>query len=176
MYFNVNNFFNGNLLIFKKRFVDRIFFNRFNRKIVIGIGKRAIISSLRIVYLFYTSSDKTNPKRKTPNIGLNERNSNERNENTLEGSRNFQKIASLNCKNINANHEYISELIQEHNIVFLQETWARNDENFSAFNKQCKIYHKSAMREDYTVGRPYGGIAWIVSENVKKHVNSKVHI
>jgi hypothetical protein len=49
--------------------------------------------------------------------------------------------------------------MKAHNIVFLQETWARDETNFNIKKDDFKIYHRSSMKDDYTIGRPYGGIA-----------------
>ena len=77
---------------------------------------------------------------------------------------NCVSIASLNCKNIKANFEYVKLLQASHNIIFLQETIDNLIyENFF-------IYSKSSMKDDSRRGRPYGGVMWLCKKTKKNPI------
>ena len=76
-------------------------------------------------------------------------------------------VTTLNCKSLVSNHEYVNALINSAQILFLQETWLRNDDQIEPlFNSKSRIYHKSAIPPSYKVGRPFGGIAWIIHNEI----------
>ena len=58
------------------------------------------------------------------------------------------EIATLNCKNLKSNHEYVNELMTKVSILFLQETSLREDDDVaSLIEKSNQFEHKSAKRK-----------------------------
>ena len=79
-------------------------------------------------------------------------------------------ISCLNTCNIKGNILYVTKLANTSDIIFLQETWLRKDEKLTDELKPIRDTHiikfKSSMDETYTRGRPFGGLAWIISKKI----------
>lgn len=76
------------------------------------------------------------------------------------------RLASLNCKNIKANYIYINNLLEKNDIVFLQETWLKEDETLeSELNSDFRFFQKSGMDGQQNRGRPYGGVMWLIKKS-----------
>ena len=78
-------------------------------------------------------------------------------------------ISYLNVKNLQSNYfNYLlyRELANKISVTFLCETWLRKNEinHFLDFSYQ-NIPANSDIPDNYTVGRPFGGQAWIVLKN-----------
>ena len=55
--------------------------------------------------------------------------------------------------------------------MFLQEIWMNDGKKFDEKvnpDKQFKTFFKSAMKNEIKRGRPYGGIGWIISNEIGK--------
>ncbi|CAF0820346.1 unnamed protein product [Brachionus calyciflorus] len=76
------------------------------------------------------------------------------------------KIASINTAGLENNFEYINALVRENSIVCIQETWAETNLKIKncIYTTGKNIYSKNAIRIS-SVGRPSGGIAFIVDQN-----------
>ncbi|CAF1086701.1 unnamed protein product [Brachionus calyciflorus] len=80
-------------------------------------------------------------------------------------------ICSLNCKNLLSNFNYVNELLEQVDIVFLQETWLKTAKQAKkVINKNFKFVHKSSMTPEYSVGRPHGGTGWIINKKFQKNI------
>lgn len=81
------------------------------------------------------------------------------------------KIATLNVGGINNNTEYLNKLVLTHNIVCVQETWATNKNSIKK-NIYClnKRLYFSPARKVSKLGRPSGGLAFIVDNDLKCQV------
>jgi endonuclease/exonuclease/phosphatase family metal-dependent hydrolase len=158
----------------RKLTLNRIFLN-LKRQFFLA-GNRFIISSLRIAWMFYNSRRKDSTKRQkkkfenTPPIINNETTINKESEKKQNTT---IKIASLNCKNYTTNFDYVNQLLSDHEIVFLQETWARDESCFGQPNEMYKVYQKSSIKENYNTGRPHGGTAWLIRNNLTSHTKVK---
>ena len=87
------------------------------------------------------------------------------------------KFLSLNCHGFNkATLCYLQAVIHDYDIVLLQETWLSNQSScvLDSIHPGFNVYHTSAMEHKLTsgvlTGRPFGGTAILVCENVFKHI------
>jgi len=87
------------------------------------------------------------------------------------------KFLSLNCHGFNkATLCYLQSVITDYDIVLLQETWLSNQTSHVLDNIHpgFNVYHTSAMEHKLTsglvTGRPFGGTAILVRENVFKQI------
>ena len=81
------------------------------------------------------------------------------------------KIASLNCYGLKSNNKYVNKLINQNDITFLCETWTKTKDEFNNLidNENLKTYFKPDKKYNNPsnmIGRPKGGIAWIIKENI----------
>ncbi|CAF1025160.1 unnamed protein product [Brachionus calyciflorus] len=81
------------------------------------------------------------------------------------------KIASINIGGLNKNLAYLNQLVMQHSIVCVQETWAESkiDLDNSIYVTGKKILFKPAKRKN-KVGRAVGGLAFILDD----HINTEV--
>lgn len=83
-------------------------------------------------------------------------------------------IASFNCKNINSNCIYVNKKLSNHDIVFLQELWTREDDNLTEIincNGSHNTFHKAAVKNKSR--GPHGGIGWVIKNELASEVNWK---
>ena len=87
------------------------------------------------------------------------------------------KVASFNCKGFYSSTVEILELCEDHDIVFLQETWLSPQRlnEISQISKDVHTFAISSMddKEKIHTGRPYGGTAilWKKSIDASRIVN-----
>ena len=87
------------------------------------------------------------------------------------------KVASFNCKGFYSSTVEILELCEDHDIVFLQETWMppHRLNEISQISKDVHTFAISSMddKEKIHTGRPYGGTAilWKKSIDASRVVN-----
>ena len=86
-------------------------------------------------------------------------------------------ISTLNCKGFKSNSRYTLKIAYESDITFIQETWLKNSDPEIAtmrnVNREMKFdFHSSMADNERTIGRPYGGIGWII----KKHPDIKFEV
>ena len=84
---------------------------------------------------------------------------------------NNRKILNLKVNNFKANSQYLKEIIESNDIIYLNELWLHQSEekvikDILPINKL--LYFKSSMDDSYKRGRPFGGQAWIVNSNLYK--------
>ena len=89
--------------------------------------------------------------------------------NKMEGA---IKFTSFNCNGFkNRNYDYIRDVFNRCNILFLQETWLYEFEHkqISKILPQCQYYAVSAMDETdiMHVGRPFGGCGIVWHKNLQ---------
>ena len=93
---------------------------------------------------------------------------------TTQKKSSIVNIFTLNTKNIKSNKLYIEELLEKNkgSVMFLQETWLTTAEKIKNVldvdATEYLIKEKSHERPDR--GRPYGGVAWIVSKFISKRI------
>ncbi len=79
------------------------------------------------------------------------------------------KICSLNCHGLKGNVMYLDYLLSKYKVLFLNEHWILEKEKF-IFEKLCKnhnLFFQSAQTHINSKGRPYGGLAWVISKDIK---------
>ena len=83
------------------------------------------------------------------------------------------KVVSFNCNGVKAKMPVINSLCQHCDIIFLQETWLREDEleflnnvnrNFESFSLTSMNIHDSIL-----IGRPFGGISILWNRSLSRH-------
>jgi hypothetical protein len=77
------------------------------------------------------------------------------------------KICSLNSHGIKGNLAYVEKLSSENDIVFISEHWLYNNEQifFDSITKNRKVFFYSAMDDTHRIGRPFGGLCWLINNN-----------
>ncbi len=77
-----------------------------------------------------------------------------------------------NCQGIKTNAAWLSTVINDYDIVALQETWLFDFEsNLLKVDSDYSYMHTSGMPKDRKlIGRPYGGVGFIVKSDLMKHV------
>ncbi len=80
------------------------------------------------------------------------------------------KIASLNTNGIIGNAIFVENLINNNDITFVQEHWLNNHNKYIIKNL-CKniekVFFFSPMGAYPSKGRPWGGLCWIIKNNIK---------
>ena len=76
------------------------------------------------------------------------------------------------------NLKFIQELLHDkkHVIMYLCETWLRDDDKYIFENLDLNIYayeHKSSMTDQHQAGRPFGRMAWIFTKNLRDRIEIK---
>jgi hypothetical protein len=84
-------------------------------------------------------------------------------------------IISFNTKNILTNISYIKNklLVSERTILFIAETWLRQEEEMlirTSLGPNYTLTHRSSIENYYQAGRPFGGIGWIYNESLGSKV------
>ena len=79
------------------------------------------------------------------------------------------RIAALNTNGANGNQNYIKLLTDYNDITFINEHWIKNNEKNFFINlcKNEKIFFYSPMDQTWKKGRPWGGLCWIIKNNIK---------
>ena len=82
------------------------------------------------------------------------------------------KLTSFNCNGFkNRNYDYIRDIFDKCNILFLQETWLYEFEHkqYCKVLPQCQYYAVSAMDDSEIIraGRPFGGCSIIWHKNLQ---------
>ena len=77
-------------------------------------------------------------------------------------------LSFLNCKNFKSNIIYSEYLVSHSNITYFNELWLKQNECtlLDSISKNKKILFKSDMDCNYNKGRPYGGQAFIIDDNL----------
>jgi hypothetical protein len=80
------------------------------------------------------------------------------------------KIVVLNRAGAKGNFVYLTELIENNDIVFICEHWLNKHEKF-LINNLCKkeetVFFSSPIESSSYLGRPWGGICWVIHKKVK---------
>jgi len=80
------------------------------------------------------------------------------------------KIVALNTAGAKGNFVYLTELIENNDIVFICEHWLNKHENF-LINNLCKkeetVFFSSPIESTSYLGRPWGGICWVINKKVE---------
>ena len=80
------------------------------------------------------------------------------------------KIVSLNTAGAKGNSVYISEIIKNNDIVFICEHWLNKFEKYLIKNlceNNEKVFFFSPIENINNIGRPWGGLCWIIKNNVE---------
>ncbi len=95
---------------------------------------------------------------------------------TRENSETNLLISTFNSRSIESNLSYIEELMGINDIIFVQETWLRDDQQAAALLDNYEITYKmfNAGRRENTKGRPSGGIGWIINKSKVDPANIKI--
>ena len=76
---------------------------------------------------------------------------------------NLLKFASFNCKGLKSSIGDVVSLCENHDVIFLQETWLLPHDMHLLQNIHCEFYGDGISSIDTTegilLGRPYGGLA-----------------
>jgi hypothetical protein len=78
-------------------------------------------------------------------------------------------ICTLNCHGLKGNVLYVEYIMKKYNIIFLSEHWIIEKDKF-IFDKLClnhNILFLPAQTHLNSKGRPFGGLVWLVSKNIK---------
>jgi hypothetical protein len=81
------------------------------------------------------------------------------------------RLVSLNCHGLCGNFEYVRILQERADLIFLQETWLREEENidFAVNASEFALHSKAAStRLGTNQGRPSGGIMWLLKKSLNK--------
>ena len=84
------------------------------------------------------------------------------------------KISALNTNGFRGNYLYIDEITKQYDITFISEHWLISDQIY-LLNKiiHNKIIHVNPAED--TRGRPSGGTAWIIHEQLDTHCKYLSH-
>lgn len=77
-------------------------------------------------------------------------------------------LACSNIKNLKSNLVFANNLINNNDIIYLCETWLKNNEKYVANDinstNKHKILFKSDMNIEYNKGRPFCGQTWFINK------------
>ena len=79
------------------------------------------------------------------------------------------RIAALNTNGVRGNLLYVNKLTEDNEIIFCSEHWLNKNESYliNNLNKKFNTIFFSPMEVVNKVGRPWGGLFWIIKKEIK---------